>query len=87
MCHVAKGDLPLNIRWYFREEPIKTYLKVISTKIGDRTSVLTISSAQDVNSGLYTCAASNLAGQSNFSSELFVNGNNIIPFVKLCIIF
>lgn len=74
-CHVAKGDLPLKIRWLHNDLPIFSHLGVLTSKIGDRISLLTIESVKAANVGNYTCMANNKAGQSSFSAELFINGD------------
>lgn len=73
-CHVSKGDLPLHITWLHNSKKIYTHLGVVSNKIGDRISLLSISYVKDQNSGVYTCLAENAAGNSNYSTTLFVNG-------------
>lgn len=73
-CHVAKGDLPLKIRWLHNDLPLFSHLGVLTNKIGDRISLLTIESVKAVNFGNYTCLANNKAGQSSYATELFVNG-------------
>lgn len=73
-CHVAKGDLPLKIRWLHNDLPLFSHLGVLTNKIGDRISLLTIESVKAVNFGNYTCLANNKAGQSSYTTELFVNG-------------
>lgn len=74
MCHVSKGDLPIIIKWLFNGQVITSQLGIISTKIGDRSNVLAVPSVGALNGGIYTCLASNAAGQFNHSTELFVNG-------------
>lgn len=76
-CHVAKGDLPLKIRWTHNGLPLFSHLGVLTSKIGDRISLLTINSVKAVNSGNYTCIATNAAGHSSITAELFVNGTTI----------
>lgn len=73
-CHVSKGDLPLVIKWTHNGKPIYSHSGVLANKIGDRISLLTISSVEAQHSGIFTCVASNVAGKVNFSAELFVNG-------------
>lgn len=74
-CHVSKGDLPLKLKWIFKEKPIFSNYGIVTTKIGDRSSFLTVSSVAAENSGVYTCLASNSAGTYNYSTELLVNGS------------
>lgn len=74
MCHVSKGDLPIQINWLFRNIKIFSHLSVQTTKMGERSSFLTISSVRAENSGVYTCIASNDAGSNNYSTSLNVYG-------------
>uniref|UniRef100_A0A1B0GLK3 Ig-like domain-containing protein n=1 Tax=Lutzomyia longipalpis TaxID=7200 RepID=A0A1B0GLK3_LUTLO len=78
-CHVSKGDLPLVIKWTHNGNPIYSHSGILANKIGDRISLLTISSVEATHSGIYTCIASNLAGKMNFSAELFVN---VLPHIS-----
>lgn len=73
-CHVAKGDLPLTIKWLFNEEEILSHFGIQTTKFGDRSNFLTIPSVTAINIGIYTCLAVNEAGFTNFSAALNVNG-------------
>ncbi|XP_043062808.1 Down syndrome cell adhesion molecule-like protein Dscam2 isoform X40 [Drosophila yakuba] len=72
-CHVAKGDLPLRIRWTHNGLPLFTHLGVMASKIGERISLLTVESVKAANSGNYSCVASNNAGNVSSSAELLVN--------------
>lgn len=74
MCHASKGDLPLTIRWLFKDKPIFTHLGVMTTKMGERSNFLTVPSVQAENIGVYTCVALNAAGSYNYSAELNVHG-------------
>lgn len=88
-CHVAKGDLPLRIRWTHNDLPLFSHLGVMASKIGERVSLLTVETVKAVHSGNYSCVASNNAGNISYTSELFVNGllNHIsIKLRYLCII-
>jgi len=73
-CHVAKGDLPLRIRWTHNGLPLFTHLGVMASKMGERISLLTVESVKAANSGNYSCLASNNAGNVSSSAELLVNG-------------
>lgn len=76
-CHVAKGDLPLTIKWLFKDQPIFAHLGILTSKFGDRSNFLTIPSVTAENSGNYSCVATNRAGQYNYSTELNVHGSGI----------
>ena len=73
-CHVSKGDLPIKIHWLHNNLKIHSNLGVLASKMGDRISLLTVSSVSAINSGIYSCIATNFAGVFNQSAELFVNG-------------
>lgn len=79
-CHVSKGDLPLKIKWLFKEQPLFAHLGILTSKFGDRSSFLTVPSVTADNSGNYTCVASNEAGQTNYTARLNVHGRNISAF-------
>lgn len=74
MCHVSKGDVPIQIKWLFRDQPIFSHLNIVTTTMGERSNFLTVPTVKADNSGLYTCVASNEAGSYNFSAELKVHG-------------
>lgn len=80
---MAKGDLPLKIKWIFNQKPIFSHLNIVTSKLGDRSSFLTIPSVTADNSGNYTCMASNEAGQYNYTAKLYVQGMNSLR--KICI--
>lgn len=44
------------------------------SKMGSRSSVLTIDSVQGQHAGNYTCYGKNAAGVSNYTTTLIVNG-------------
>ena len=78
-CHVSKGDRPLNISWSFKGAPLEGSsgsggaLEVV--RMGDRSSILTITSAGAEHSGSYTCTASNRAGSASLQAPVHVNGS------------
>lgn len=74
ICHVAKGDLPLKIKWLFNNNPIFAHLNVVTSKLNDRSSFLTIPAVSYENSGNYTCVSWNEAGHSNYTAKLNVLG-------------
>ncbi|KAI5642678.1 immunoglobulin domain-containing protein [Phthorimaea operculella] len=81
MCTVTKGDMPLQIRWFFNGKPVTpgdNGVMLMSTK---RTSQLTIESVTHHNQGNYTCVVKNQAGETNHTAKLYVNvPPQIIPF-------
>ncbi|GBP44660.1 Hemicentin-2 [Eumeta japonica] len=80
-CAVAKGDMPLNIRWFFKEQEVhnnKNGVSLVNTK---RSSQLSIESVSHQNQGNYTCVVANAAGATNHTAQLFVNVAPVIaPF-------
>uniref|UniRef100_T1HSN2 Ig-like domain-containing protein n=1 Tax=Rhodnius prolixus TaxID=13249 RepID=T1HSN2_RHOPR len=73
-CFVAKGELPLKIYWNFHGEELSSHMGMSTTRIGDRTSLLTIESLMAAHSGNYTCTAENSAGSASFTANLLVSG-------------
>jgi hypothetical protein len=74
-CHVSKGDTPLKITWNFHGEELSSHMGITTTKIGDRTSLLTISSVMAGHSGNFTCTAQNTAGSISHTATVHVNGS------------
>lgn len=50
---------------------------ITTTKIGDRSSILTIVSVMAAHSGNYTCTAQNVAGTVSYTSAVHVNGTDM----------
>lgn len=73
-CGVSDGDLPLNLFWTFNNQPITPDMDVSISKLGKRTSVLTIDSVGGHHAGLYSCHGKNAAGSASYSTELKVIG-------------
>lgn len=76
-CHVSKGDKPLKITWNFHGEELSSHMGITTTKIGDRSSILTIVSVMAAHSGNYTCTAQNAAGTVSYTAMVHVNGTNM----------
>lgn len=76
MCTVSKGDMPLNIQWYFNGKAIHSGANGIVLTNTKRTSQLTIESVTHHNQGNYSCVVKNQAGTTNHTAELYVNGTN-----------
>ncbi|XP_014244429.1 Down syndrome cell adhesion molecule-like protein Dscam2 isoform X5 [Cimex lectularius] len=72
-CHVSKGDKPLKITWSFHGEELSSHLGIITTKLGDRSSILTITSAMAAHTGNYTCTATNNAGSTSYTTSILVH--------------
>ncbi|KPI92825.1 Hemicentin-1 [Papilio xuthus] len=77
-CHISKGDAPIAINWSFHGKDLSSHQGISTTKIGDRTSVLTISSAVASHSGEYSCHASNKAGLAVHSTTVNVH---VLPYI------
>lgn len=77
-CSVTTGDFPIDIVWLLNGKEIKHNLQVSISKFSKRLHVLSIDAVTDSHMGNYTCVASNLAGASNHTSVLIVNGIYII---------
>lgn len=75
-CTITEGDLPLNILWTFNKQPLinEDNEDIIISKLGRRSSVLTIESVNAKNAGNYTCQGSNKAGKASFTTQLRVIG-------------
>lgn len=74
MCHIPKGDMPLNLVWLFNRRIVNTNDAVTVTKVGDRSSILAIPAATEKHSGNYTCTASNTVASTNHTAILNVQG-------------
>lgn len=72
---VTKGDVPVNITWHLNGKPVREIKGITVTKIGHKSSSLSIDSVASIHTGVFTCSATNQAGYANYSSELAVNGN------------
>lgn len=77
-CTATKGDIPLNISWFFNGSPVISGANGIVLLNSKRTSQLTIESVGHRNQGNFTCLVQNHAGAINHTAELFVNGTNLI---------
>lgn len=73
-CTVPEGDLPLSIQWKLNGQIASVNLGITTTKVGQRSSLLTIDSVDEHHSGNYTCQAENRASSQNYTSVLMVNG-------------
>lgn len=73
-CHVTKGDRPVKIAWKFSGGVLSDQIGVTTTQVGDRTSLLTISSVMAEHNGNYSCVATNAAGSVHHTAAIQVNG-------------
>ncbi|XP_039751106.1 Down syndrome cell adhesion molecule-like protein Dscam2 isoform X5 [Pararge aegeria] len=72
-CMVTKGDVPLNITWYLNGKDVNKIQGITVTKIGHKSSSVSIDSVSFIHTGSYTCYVRNQAGDANYSTELVVN--------------
>lgn len=77
-CSVSEGDVPLTIRWTFENENIVDEMGISTTKIGMKSSILSIDSVTFEHSGKYTCYAENRAGIVEYSDVLKINGKHLL---------
>lgn len=77
-CVVTEGDEPLSVSWSFHGAELSSDLGIVTTPIGSRGSMLLISRVGHRHSGSYTCQASNSAGSSSETVNLYVNGNSML---------
>lgn len=73
-CTVQAGDFPLNFTWLLNGIELKDSFDISISNVGKRSSFLTIESVQAIHAGIYSCQAENVAGISQYSTELKVNG-------------
>ena len=75
-CNVLKGDDPIEMKWVLNDELIsrESHPDISISRNGNKMSFLIISSVTAHHAGEYRCVASNLAGSSNRSAILAVNG-------------
>lgn len=80
-CIVPSGDLPLEIVWLLNLKPLIGIDGIAITKMGKRSSVLTIDFVTGKHAGNYTCQVTNNAATVNLTAALVVNGTITITFV------
>lgn len=83
-CSLHKGDLPINLSWLHNNISIGYNDRILVSKVGQRNSMITIDSVNDVHRGSYTCIAENIAGIARSSAALNVNGI-LNAFLSVCI--
>lgn len=76
MCHISKGDIPLEVYWEFNGQTLSRELGTF-TKVGERSSVLMLPSVTGAHSGNYTCIAKNRAGVAFYSTILKITGTQL----------
>ncbi len=78
-CSVNKGDLPLDIEWYFTDvnndtKRLYTNDGIVITSTNQRMSILSIEAVKARHRGTYLCRVKNRGGQTSHSSVLAING-------------
>lgn len=73
-CTILGGDLPMTVTWFLNNQSIDYMNDVSLSKIGKRINVLSIESVAGHHAGNYSCRAKNVAGLSEHSAVLAVNG-------------
>lgn len=73
MCHISKGDTPLEVYWQFNGQPLTNELGS-SSRVGDRSSVLILPAVTGAHSGNFTCVAKNRAGTTSYTTILKIIG-------------
>ena len=74
MCYVGDGDTPMTIRWHFHGQEVSHTMGVTTMKLGSRSNILNIEAVTHGHSGIYTCVATNDAGEDRASATLTVHG-------------
>ena len=75
-CVVSKGDMPITITWSLKGQELNSGPSITTNMLGQRASMLVISSVDYSHVGEYTCRATNSAGSVTHSALLRVNGNH-----------
>ena len=86
--------MPVTITWSLKGQELNSGPSITTTMLGQRASMLVISSVDFTHIGEYTCRATNQAGSVIYSTELKVNGNQMskgrcwkYSLIILCLIF
>jgi hypothetical protein len=75
ICGISKGDSPLRLVWQKDGEILLPSLGANVSSLDQYTSILSIPSLSHLNSGEYTCVASNQASEVRYTASLQVKGN------------
>lgn len=73
-CTILGGDLPMSVTWLLNNRSVERMPDIALSKIGKRIHVLTIESVDSHLAGEYRCCVRNIAGLSEHSAVLSVNG-------------
>lgn len=82
-CSVTKGDVPLDIKWYFNGLLVLSGAKGAVLSHSKRTTQLSIESVSHENQGNYTCIVKNQVGETNYTAALYVNGIIVLVVFSL----
>ena len=77
-CVVSHGDMPITITWSLKGQELNSGPSITTNMLGQRASILVISSVDYSHVGQYTCRATNPAGSVTHSANLRVNGNTLV---------
>lgn len=72
-CVLQKGDRPVNFTWTFNGLVLQSDDGIQLAYFG-KSSILTLDPVRGIHKGIYTCIASNQAGEEQVSAKLVVNG-------------
>ena len=70
--------MPVTITWSLKGQELNSGPSITTTTLGQRASMLVISSVDYTHIGEYTCRATNSAGSVTYSVDLNVNGNQTL---------
>lgn len=73
-CTILGGDLPMRVTWLLNNRSVDLFGDISLSKIGKRIHVLSIESVAGHHAGNYSCRAKNMAGMTEHSAVLTVNG-------------
>ena len=73
-CVLRNGDKPIQFSWLFNGHLLSNSENIEISRMGRRSSILTLDPVKGHNRGNYTCTASNVAGVSSVHTLLRVNG-------------
>ena len=82
--------MPVAITWSLKGKELNSGPSIATTQLGQRASILVISSVDYTHIGKYTCRATNPAGSVTHSTDLKVNGNGQVTWEctgNICIMF
>lgn len=73
-CLISDGDLPISFSWDLNGRELDEFPEIVASKMGKRSSILSIESVSYTNTGNYTCTARNAAGIARHTAQLLING-------------